>query len=60
MTKKQKEAIDLMLQDLRIKHVDIRNQAKELDCEKELDELKEDLIYYLNNKKFMDEYGKSI
>jgi hypothetical protein len=53
MTKKHQEAIDLMLQDLRIKHADIRNQAKELDCEKELDELKEDLIYYLNTKKFI-------
>lgn len=49
-----------MLQDLHIKHSDIRNQAKELDCEKELDDLKEDLIYYLNNKKFMNEYGKII
>lgn len=47
MTQKQEEAINLMLQDLHIKHIDIRNQAKELDCEDELDKIKELLIEYL-------------
>ena len=35
------QAIDLMLEDLHTKHGDIREQAKESDCETELEEIKE-------------------
>jgi|LauGreDrversion4_2_1035121.scaffolds.fasta_scaffold108817_7 hypothetical protein len=46
-SKKMTQAIDLMLEDLHMIHVDIREQAKELKCEDELDELKKCLIGYL-------------
>jgi|LakMenE07Oct09ns_1017277.scaffolds.fasta_scaffold20607_1 hypothetical protein len=46
-SKKMIQAIDLMLEDLQIKHGDIREQAKESKCEDELDEIKECLIEYL-------------
>lgn len=49
--KKILQAIDLMLEDLHIKHGDIREQAKESKCESELDEVKECLIKYLNDMK---------
>jgi len=54
MTEKNKktiQAIDLMLEDLHIKHGDIREQAKESMCEEELDKIKECLIEYLNDLK---------
>ena len=43
----KKQAIDLMLEDLHTKNVDIRSTAKELGCEKELEEIKLNLIEYL-------------
>jgi hypothetical protein len=46
-SKKMIQAIDLMLEDLHMIHVDIREQAKESKCEDELDELKKCLIGYL-------------
>lgn len=45
------QAIDLMLEDLQIKHGNIREQAKEYDCEEELENIKQSLIEYLQNMK---------
>jgi hypothetical protein len=45
---KRTDAIDLMIQDLLTRHFDIRNSAKKLGCEKELDQLKEQLLTYLH------------
>lgn len=41
-------AIDLLIEDLNTVRSDIRNQAKELECEPELDVLKNDLLNYLH------------
>jgi hypothetical protein len=41
------QAIDLMLEDLHTKNVDIRSTAKELGCDEELEEIKINLIEYL-------------
>jgi hypothetical protein len=46
-----RSAIDLMLEDLQKHHGDIRKSAKHLGCEKELDEIKLDLIEYLYTKR---------
>ena len=51
MTPKELQAIDLMLEDLQTSHPEIRVVAKELNCEKELEELKINLINYLNELK---------
>ena len=48
-----KTAIDLMLEDLQQRHSDIRNMAKQLGCENELDSIKIDLIEYLYTKRPM-------
>jgi len=50
-TKKMIQAIDLMLEDLHIKHIDIREQAKESKCEDQLNEVKEYLIGCLSDLK---------
>lgn len=47
MTNAQQEARNLMLQDLHTIHSTIRMEAKELQCEHELENLKELLINYL-------------
>lgn len=47
MTNAQTEARNLMLEDLHTIHSDIRLNAKELQCEQELDDIKELLINYL-------------
>ena len=47
MSKSKNTAIDLMLEDLHTKHHEIRTQASLLNCEKELEELKINLIEYL-------------
>ena len=41
------QAIDLMLEDLHTKNIEIRMTAKELGCEEELEDLKINLIEYL-------------
>jgi hypothetical protein len=51
MTPQETQALDLMIEDLHIKHMDIRNQAKELGCESELEDLKNDLIGYLYERR---------
>jgi hypothetical protein len=51
MTQSKNSAIDLMLEDLHIKHHEIRVQATLLNCEKELEEIKINLIEYLTSMK---------
>lgn len=51
MTPKELQAIDLMLEDLQTNHYEIRTIAKQLDCEKELEKLKINLIDYLYSLK---------
>lgn len=51
MTTAQKEAINLMLEDLHTVHPDIRLNAKQLQCETELEDIKEILIHYLLSMK---------
>lgn len=51
MTQKELQALDLMLEDLHTTHPEIRTVAKELDCEKELDELKTNIIHHLHDLK---------
>jgi hypothetical protein len=45
------QAIDLMLEDLHTKNVEVRSIAKQLGCEEELEELKINLIEYLYSLK---------
>ena len=51
MTQKELQALDLMLEDLHTSHPEIRTVAKKLDCEKELEELKTNIIDYLYDLK---------
>lgn len=51
MVNLKNQAIDLMLEDLHTKNVDVRVTAKELGCENELEELKINLIEYLYSMK---------
>lgn len=45
------QAIDLMLEDLHTKNIEVRTTAKKLGCENELEELKINLIEYLYSLK---------
>jgi hypothetical protein len=47
MVSSKHQAIDLMLDDLHTKNVEVRITAKELGCEHELEKLKINLIEYL-------------
>lgn len=40
-------ALDLIIEDLNIKNLSVRNTAKELNCEKELDIWKDRLLAYM-------------
>lgn len=51
ISKSKRQAIDLMLEDLHTKNVDIRIAAMKLECEDELEELKLNLIEYLYSLK---------
>lgn len=51
MSDKQIAAIDLIIEDLYTKNQKIRLIAKEKSCEKELEDLKEDVIRYLISKR---------
>jgi len=42
------KAIDLMVEDLHTKHHEIRTQAMQEGCDKELDVIKRQLLDYLN------------
>ena len=50
LTTKQRNAINLLLEDLHTVHTDIRVEAKKQGCEKELDEYKEEILNYLIKK----------
>ncbi|UYA57664.1 hypothetical protein SCREM1_207 [Synechococcus phage S-CREM1] len=50
MTTAEKDALDLLLEDLHTVNSKIRLEAKKLNCEKELDSLKEELIDFLKKK----------
>lgn len=51
MTQKELQALDLMLEDLQTQHPEIRTTAKRLDCERELEQLKVNIIEYLYDLK---------
>ena len=50
MTQAQRDAINLLLEDLHIPHSDIRCQAKQQGCEKELDEYQREVVLFLLKK----------
>jgi hypothetical protein len=47
MSNKKIDAIDLIIEDLNIAHSEIRIKSKELGCETELNQYKNELISYL-------------
>lgn len=47
MTQKEIQAIDLMVENLHHKDIEIRNATKMLNCEPELDKLKNDILKYI-------------
>lgn len=51
MTEQKKEAINLMIEDLYTIHSHIRQQAKILNCEPELIQIREDIVNYLKTCK---------
>ncbi len=51
MTENYSQAIDLMLEDLYTTHSDIRHQAKFLNCEQELNQIRDNMIEYLKDYK---------
>jgi len=51
MVSQKNQAIDLMLEDLHTKNIEVRTTAKKLGCENELEELKINLIEYLYSMK---------
>jgi hypothetical protein len=51
MTEQQKEAIDLLIEDLYTIHSDIRKNSKVLGCEQELLQIRDDVIEYLKSYK---------
>lgn len=48
MNHQKSKAIDLISEDLRTVHHEIRSKAKELGCEQELENIKFQLLNYLN------------
>lgn len=51
MNQKEIQALDLMIEDLHKKHTDIRFLAKEMGCEKELENIKDYIISHLSEKR---------
>lgn len=49
MTENYSEAMNLMIEDLYTIRTDIRHQAKLLNCEQELNEIRNDVIEYLKS-----------
>ena len=49
MNNSQKEAVNLMLEDLYTIHSNIRERAKILNCEQELNQLRDNVINYLKS-----------
>lgn len=50
-TKNQIKALDLMILDLQTIHSEIRIEAKNTDCEKELNEWKNNVLDYLRERR---------
>lgn len=46
---KQLEAIDLLIEDIRTQHSEIRMQAKKLECDSELNVWQDFVLEYLQN-----------
>lgn len=53
MSQNYTHAIDLMIQDLYTLHSEIRNEAKLLNCELELNQVRDDVISYLKYQKLI-------
>lgn len=53
MNSNYSQAIDLMIQDLYTSHSEIRNEAKMLNCENELLQIRDDVISYLKYQKII-------
>lgn len=51
MTQKQRQAIDLVIEDLHTPRYEIRTAAKSLGCEQEMEEIKIALLEYLYEMK---------
>jgi|688.fasta_scaffold1054562_2 hypothetical protein len=51
MNQKEIQALDLMIEDLHKKHTDIRFLAKEMECESELEDIKNYIINHLIEKR---------
>lgn len=49
LPKLKNQAIDLLLEDVYTKHPDTRINAKKLNCEAELDTIREKLVDYLQS-----------
>ena len=49
MINHKNEAINLMLEDLYTIHSDIRNQAKVMNCEQELNDIRDNVIEYVKS-----------
>lgn len=58
MSDKQIAAIDLIIEDLYTKNQKIRQIAKERFCEKELEDLKEEIIRFLVHKRNVEHNKK--
>ena len=50
MTNAQRTAINLLLEDLHTPHSDIRCEARQQECERELNEYQREVILYLLKK----------
>lgn len=48
MTENRKNALDLIAESIQTVQPEFRTRAKKLNCEQELDELKQDLLRYLH------------
>jgi hypothetical protein len=48
MTENQENAINLIVEGLYSIRPELRTRAKKMNCEQELDEIKDDLLKYLN------------
>jgi hypothetical protein len=51
MTKQEKDAIDLLIEDLYTTHTNIRQDSKVLGCEQELLKIRDDVVKYLKSYK---------
>jgi hypothetical protein len=50
MTPAKQDALTLLLEDLHTIHSNIRTEAKQLGCERELEDLRDEVIQFLKKK----------